>query len=70
VLLAEPSIDINAKDRNYATPLWWATRGNYENVAARLLAEPNADINTVGQFETPSWTDQRPFIMPSKDDQT
>jgi hypothetical protein len=53
LLLAEPSIDINAKDRNDATPLWWATRGNYEHVAARLLAEPNADINTVGQFENP-----------------
>jgi ankyrin repeat protein len=53
LLLAEPSIDVNARDRNDATPLWWATRGNHIHVAARLLAEPNVDINAISQFERP-----------------
>ncbi|KAF4232405.1 hypothetical protein CNMCM8980_004881 [Aspergillus fumigatiaffinis] len=48
---AVPSIDVNAKDINHATPLWWATRGNHRHVAARLLAEPNVNINAVGQLE-------------------
>jgi ankyrin repeat protein len=53
LLLAELSIDINARDRNDAAPLWWDTLGNYKHVAARLLTEQNADINAVAQFETP-----------------
>lgn len=32
-------------------PLWWATRGHHGHVAARLLAEPNLDVNAVGQFQ-------------------
>ncbi|KAF7159472.1 hypothetical protein CNMCM5623_004810 [Aspergillus felis] len=47
LLLAKASIDINAKDRNNTT------RGNDNHVAARLLAEPNIDINAVGQFKQP-----------------
>ncbi|EAW13525.1 uncharacterized protein ACLA_055730 [Aspergillus clavatus NRRL 1] len=36
-----------------ATPLWWATRNDHDDVAARLLAKPNIDVNAVGQFEAP-----------------
>lgn len=51
LLLVEPTIDINAADIDGATPLWWATRGHHDHVAARLLAEPNLDVNAVGQFQ-------------------
>lgn len=53
MLLAEPSIDVNVQDKNGATPLWWATRNDHDDVAARLLAKQNIDVNAVGQFEAP-----------------
>jgi ankyrin repeat protein len=45
LLLSKEDIDMNVKDINGRTPLWWATRNNHPFIAKRLLAESGVDAN-------------------------
>jgi ankyrin repeat protein len=47
LLLTEGSIDLNIKDKDGVTPLWWATQNRHDELAALLLAELNVDVNAV-----------------------
>ncbi|KAH7304481.1 hypothetical protein B0I35DRAFT_445334 [Stachybotrys elegans] len=45
LLSATGKVDVNAKDKNGWTPLWWATRGGDEAMVKLLFATGKVDVD-------------------------
>ncbi|CAI7644586.1 unnamed protein product [Penicillium palitans] len=48
MLLTNPDIDVNRKDMDINTPLWWSTGLGHDDISFRPLAEAGVELNAVG----------------------
>ncbi|KAJ5364929.1 uncharacterized protein N7496_010642 [Penicillium cataractarum] len=57
LLLAHPGINPNSLSKNGNTPLWMASRLQYDEITKRFLRHGGVDINFIGgrgKYDTPS----------------